>query len=344
MDTLSARPHAKASYLVRALLVLTLAAGLSAWLWPTAPADAHPSRERGRLTFMREDAHGFWQVWVSNADLSGARQLTFGDVGSGWPVLSPDGRRIAFDSDRSDPDPADGVAVYDIFVMNADGTGVKQLTDSKRGPSGDAAWSRDGSRIAFQSDGGAYPSGQGIYVMHADGSHVKRITTLPSGFDVDHSARFSPDGKRLVFTRDAPNNAGSALFTTDLKGRTKQITSFDIRAGDAVWSPRGERIVFEAEGTEPGGPGDIYAINANGRQLDNLTNYRNAGDGSSDPVWSPDGRKILFLQRLQTSGESHRLGLAVMRADGSGRHFIRDTPDESHQPDWQNVRPRHWGG
>ena len=301
------------------------------------PADAKPSDGTGRLTFMRQDPLGYWQVWVANTDLSAATQLTHENANSGWPVWSPNGQKIAFDSDRTDPNLNDETFINDVFTMNPDGSSVTQLTDSQAGSSGDPGWSPDGSLIAYQSDGGAYPENQGIYVMRADGSHVRRVTTLPAGLDADRTPRFSPDGRRLVFTRYT-RDQGSALFTTDLRGHTTQITSFAIRAGDAVWSPHGRKIVFEADGPELGSRGNIYIVNSNGKHLRNLTGFvAGSGDGAADPVWSPDGRKILFLQGLQQQ-DSRILGLAIMKSDGSNRHFIEDTPIESHQPDW--VHPR----
>lgn len=318
---------------IRVALAMTLVAVGS--LFVGVPAEAHPPGGTVRLTFMRPDSVGHWQVWVSDADLTNAKQLTFENANSGWPVLSPDGRKIAFDSDRADPNPGDEAVINDVFLMNADGSSVTNLTQSVDGESGDPGWSPDGSLIAFQSDRGAYPQEQGIYVMRSDGSHVRRITTLPAGRDSDRAARFSPDGRRLVFTR---NGQGSALFTTDLRGHTTQITSFEIGAGDAVWSPRGEQIVFEAY-PDPTSAGDVFVVNSNGKRLRNVT--QNApGDGSADPVWSPDGRQILFLQGRHLAGPDPVLGLAVMRSDGSDRHFIEENPIESHQPDWQSSSPK----
>jgi len=287
---------------------------------------------------MRPDSLGHWQVWVSNADLSAARQLTFENANSGWPVWSPNGKKIAFESDRTDSNPNENPEINDVFTMNPDGSSVTQLTDSLVGPSGDPGWSPDGSLIAFESDAGAYPKNQGIYVMRADGSHVRRLTTLPSPasadgpvgtFDIDGSARFSPDGHQLVFTRLKRGQEG-ALFTTDLKGHTNQITSYAIGAGDGVWSPHGDRIVFEAH------DGNVHVVNSDGKHLRNLTHYApEQQGGGADPVWSPDGRKILFLQGIvQQQGSPRVLGLAIMRSDGSDRHFIEDYPVESHQPDW----------
>ena len=322
-------------HVVRLALALTLVVVGS--LFFGMPADAKPSDGTERLTFMRQDPLGYWQVWVANTDLSAARQLTHENANSGWPVWSPNGRKIAFDSDRTDPNLNDETFINDVFTMNADGSSVTQLTDSRAGSSGDPGWSPDGSLIAYQSDGGAYPEKQGIYVMRADGSNVRRVTALPAGLDADRTPRFSPDGRRLVFTRYT-RDGGSALFTTDLRGHTNQITSFAIRAGDAVWSPHGEKIVFEAAGTEPRSRGDVYVVHSNGKHLRNLTRNALGDEGSADPVWSPDGRKILFLQGLHLQQDSRVLGLAIMKSDGSNRHFIEEHPIESHQPDWVDPR------
>jgi len=306
------------------------AAGQSPQVDPaTMTPTLNPNRKTDMVAFMRPDMDGHWQVWVANSDLSAAKQLTFENANSGWPVWSPNGRKIAFDSDRSDPNPADESFINDVFTMNADGSSVTNLTKSRGGVSGDPGWSRDGSLIAFESDGDGYPHGQGIYIMRPDGSDIRRVTSLPAHASFDHAPRFSPDGTRLVFTRDAD---GSALFTTDLNGHTAQITSFAIGAGDAVWSPDGQRIVFEAY-PDPTSRGDVYVVNSNGKRLRNLT--ENAlGDGSADPVWSPDGSKILFLEGRHIPQPDRTIGLAAMSADGSDRHFIEDNPIESHQPDW----------
>jgi TolB protein len=302
-------------------------------LVPSAPATATVPGDNGRLTFMRQDSGGFWQVWVAHADLTHPRQLTHGTANSGWPVWSPNGRKIAFDSDRGDRDPSDPVAINDVFTMDADGTAVRNLTGS-RGFSGDAAWSPDGSSIAFDSDGGGYPGRQGIYVMKADGTSVRRVTRPPASATNDLAPRFAPDGHRLVFTRfNGDTDFGnSALLTVEPDGTgLRQITPFGVGAGDADWSPDGSRIVFEAYPT-PGSTGQIRVVRADG------THSRTLTDGfSADPVWSPDGATLLFLAGEPRNG-GFVLGLATMKPDGSGRHFLSRTPMVEHQPDWQSTR------
>jgi TolB protein len=308
----------------------------------TASAGAEFPGQNGRITFMRTDAQGFWQTWVANADLSGQVQLTNESANSMDPVWSPDGTRLAFDSDRADPYPGYDDAFSDIFTMNPDGTGLFKVTDSV-GFSGDPGWSPDGSQIAFEADRGDYPAEQGIYVADADGSNLHRVTTLPPKFEIDLAPRFSPDGTQLVFTRyrgfrplkSGKNSAeNGAVFTVGVDGSgLRRLTPWGNSANDADWSPDGTQIVFEAY---PGNSfGDVYIVDADGKHLTNIThNHRQAG--SADPVWSPDGTKILFLQARVENGEFNE-GLATMNPDGTARGFLSATPMVEHQPDWESI-------
>jgi Tol biopolymer transport system component len=101
-----------------------------------------------------------------------------------WPAVSPDGKKIAFGSNR------DGD--YEIYVMFADGSSPKRLTNSA-GMDFRPAWSPDGMQIAFTSNrDGDYE----IYVMNADGSNVRRVTNHA---ERDDHACWHPDGRRLAF-------------------------------------------------------------------------------------------------------------------------------------------------
>ena len=96
-----------------------------------------------------------------NADGTGVRQLTDNDDWDRFPAWSPNGKKIAFHSDRDGDE--------EIFVMNADGTGVTQLTDNFALNDMFPAWSPNGNKIAFESD---RDGNNEIFVMNADGSNV----------------------------------------------------------------------------------------------------------------------------------------------------------------------------
>jgi Tol biopolymer transport system component len=321
---------------VLATLVVVAVAG-AAWVLvaPSPPARAAFPGHNGRIAFMQQDSDGFDQTWVADADLSSRVKLTNESANSGWAVWKPGGAKLAFDSDRADPDPTDSEAINDIFKMNPDGSGVVKLTHSEDFSS-DPGWSPDGKKIAFASDRRNHRERTEIYVMDADGSNVRRVTTLPEKVEFDSAPRFSPDGRRLVFTRYITDPGRSALFTVRVNGGgLKQLTPWGNGAGDADWSPDGTKIVFEAYPRKES-RGDVFTIDANGQQLTNLTDNHRSG-GSSDPVWSPNGKKILFLS-AHAEGGKFGIGLAKMNPDGSARHFILPNPKEMHQPDWESNR------
>jgi Tol biopolymer transport system component len=289
----------------------------------------------GRIAYMLKDGSGHWQVWVASGRLAHPKKLTNEPADSGYPVWSPDGKRLLFDSARTDPGSADADVVNDVYSMRPDGSRVTKLTDSK-GLSADPAWSPNGDLIALDADRGDPSRAQGVYVMNSDGTHLRRITVLPPGYRSDLAPRFSPDGARLVFTRYRGKDRAekAALFTVRLDGSgLRQLTTFALHAGDSDWSPDGKRIVFEAY-PDPDAYGDIYVVDATGQQLRNLTPEKT---GSADPVWSPNGKLILFLDNGFVSGRG-RTGLATMRPDGSARHFVSTRNSELHQPDWESVR------
>ena len=257
----------KLRYLVAAVALVTSASVLL----PSAGA-VFPGRN-GRITFMRRNQAGLWQTWVASGQFRNRTKLTDKSANSMDSVWSPGGRRIAFDSDRTDPNPNDSNSINDVFTMKPDGTGVRNLTHS-RGFSSDPGYAPNGKHIAFDSDRG---SGKriAINVMRKDGTHVRRITDPPAKAKFDIAPRFSPNGKWLVFTRykGFADGAPSALFKVRRDGtHLQRLTSYSIRAGDADWSPNGRKLTFEAY-RDGALFGNVHVIDANGRHPKNLTHH-----------------------------------------------------------------------
>jgi TolB protein len=176
-------------------------------------------------------------IYVS--DLAGGhlRQLTqFGATTTSEdhePVWSPDGRRIAFTRINTVAEPVNQQAV---FVMNADGGNVHQVTDWALNAGG-ADWSPNGREIAFQSfrDCDCTETSQ-IYLVHPDGSGLTQITN--DGRNIEPA--FSPDGKQLAFGHNpGTGDAGLAdVETLRLHGDARHPFATDIT--DIVHSPEWE--------------------------------------------------------------------------------------------------------
>ena len=251
-------------------------------------------------------------LFVMNSDGSDQRQLTHADGNDRNPAWSPDGERIAFDSER-DSDLSEETPDSDIYVMNADGSDQRRLTDGgvrNYRP----VWSPDGVRIAYTSHEWRYFY---IYSINADGSDRQRLTYTSD----DRDPVWSPDGWSIAFTSDREGNYLSLV--TEIDG-TDQSRVVDTGPGAPVWSPGGAHIAFSCC---PGYLGYISVVDTGeagfGRRL-----AETAGtDWGRDPVWSPDGTRLAFTNSRTADNE---LGFVeeIFHIDKDGTNLTQLTHTE----------------
>ena len=214
--------------------------------------------------------------------------------GAPTPILPPgENGKIAFESLRS------GIGSPDIWVMDADGANPINLTNSQSSFNQFAAWSPDGTKIAFSSNrDGSYQ----IYMMNADGSNLMPVTNSDPD---NHEPRWSPDGAKFVFISTRDGNQEVYVMNVDGSNQIRLTNTPEVEI-DPAWSPDGGKIAFESRRD---GNYEIYVMNADGSNQTNITNQELPDHG---PAWSPDGTKIAF-HGVRTDGS----GIFLMSPDGS---------------------------
>jgi TolB protein len=257
-----------------------------------------------------------------------------------------------------------------ILVSDPNGKRERQLTHPSQGIRDDQPdWSPDGARIAFQRCSG--PGTCEVWTMSADGTGQTRLgpdclNTTPPACESRIGPVYSPSGT-IGFgrgygdlPRDAPQHAEADVMSAH-GGSLRTIWAagpYSITAGSAAWAPNGKQLVLALEnsrylkpraGRPPGGIA-LYVINANGSGKRRITPFSLRGGDSPD--WAPDGKRILFRSRADSTGKPVGSQLYTVRPDGTGlkqlSHFKPGTvlTSSSFSPDgkWITVGLSGIGG
>ena len=184
-----------------------------------------------------------------------------------------------------------------LFVMRADGTHVRQLTQlhppatGATGEDGEPQFSPDGRMLLFQR-------------------HNVR-TAEPAG--------------------------AVAIWTLNLRtGHERRVTPYDLQAGDTPdWSPDGKQILFHDNLDTPDGNANLYTIRRDGSHLRQLTFADDGITRYLGSSYSPDGKWIVAGKRPSTGGpELNTADVVIMRANGTGERLVTRTVLYDSYPDW----------
>lgn len=317
-----------------AVAAAMIAAGLLVVLAGTArEADATFPGTNGKIAFASDrtsgegvdNPEGDFEIFTMNRDGSGLTQLTENAALDFDPEWSPDGERIAFQSDRD--------FFSDIFVMNADGTEETQVTDNRAFDRG-ATFSPDGERIAFDSNldaGEGVDNPDGDFEIFAVGVDGAGLTQLTKNGARDQQPDWSPDGKKIAFVSNRDFRPGIYTMKADGARQRKRSRGPAVVFQSPSWSPDGERIAFVSD---QDGPTNIYAMDADGKGQVRLTD--NGVPTDSGPVFSPSGKKIAFHTNRDGNFEIYK-----MRTDGSNPKNLTNDPAGDFTPDWQPLKKRY---
>jgi len=244
-------------------------------------------------------------LWIVDTEGKKARELTPGNRRDSAPVWSPDGKKIAFISDR------DGTS--QIHVMWLDTREAAQLTHVENTP-GSLAWSRDGKRLAFT-----------MFIPDEKPALSVKLPDRPKGAKWAEPAVIID---RLSWRSDGRGplpKGNSHIFVLDaeLGGTPRQVTTGDYSHNGPEWSADGQKIYFSAirkpEAEYQENDSEIYAVDLNTLEITTLTDRKGPDQG---PRLSPDGKSIAYTGFDDKDYTNHISSLYLMDSAGGGKKLL----------------------
>jgi tricorn protease len=239
----------------------------------------YPHYSQGRVTFSY-----LGDVWVANEDSTNVQRLTVNKARDVYPRFSPDGKWIAFSSDRN--------GNLDVYLIPSTGGTVKQLT-SHSADDTVLNWTPDGRFVLFSSNRGEQFMPM-LYKVSTDGG-----MPVNAGPDMGVSASYSPDGTKIAYNQKAQSYwrkyyrgaYQSDVIVEDVASKKfTNVTDFDGLDSWPMWAHDGQ--IYFVSDRDGGGLTNIWRVAESGGKADRVTSYKE-GDVRF-PSISADGKTIVF--------------------------------------------------
>jgi Tol biopolymer transport system component len=270
----------------RRLAQLTFSEGVEEW-----PAWAPDGI---RLAYTAE-VDGFRQLFVRDTRTGNERRVTTGTRDDIQPAWSPDGRRLAFvraTAGRGKLEPTDIYGWYqdggDVWVLDVATGAETRVVENAFGP----AWAPDGRSLSFDA---TWAGPRRIWVADTTGRNPRQVTSDSSEAVIHARARWSPDGRRLVFRRQDKSSADVATAEAGA-GTIVRLTADNMLDLDPAWSPDGRRIYLTSN---RGGGLNLWRIPVapDGRAAGPAEQVTTGAGDDVEAAVAPDGRRLVFAVR-----------------------------------------------
>jgi Tol biopolymer transport system component len=279
------------------------------------------------LAFVSTRGGGTANVWLMDMASRKARNLTASKSGNFRPAWSPDGKWIAFSSDRDSrpaafPGSWEQMQSTGIYIVAPDGSGLRRLT-RKGGVAGSPAWSPDGKRVVFYEtdEVGAYMAKSGNARTEIAAVDIASGAYTP--ITASNETKLSPaalPGRRFSFIkRGADSTAGLRIYTMGARTTTTVVRG---AVRNPSWSPDGAHVAFQRI-QRLGTTQHLVPTFSRDPAFENVLN-------EPFPELSPDGTKLLFSQYIDTRSPTTGLtqsntgntSVELVNADGTGERTI----------------------